>query len=186
MKPLLACPLREDQKNCPSWLPSSSLNPEGLHLNLPRPRLLTNRVPAIALPIAATLSLSAPPTPPSCNWNLCPQDEGRQYKKFLLGWGGVRVPSSSYHNQGPNDKLKFNSTDFHPEEPMTLLGSLMEQWLRVTERNGGGIKITTRENLYQAWWFSRGYANKIKSPPLVLTSLCAPAPPPGHMQLGRN
>lgn len=184
MKPLLACPLREDQKNCPNLFPSSSLNPEGLHLNLPRPRLLTNRVPAIGLPIAAALSLSAPPTPPSCNWNLCPQDEGRQYEKFLLGWGGVRVPSSSYHNQGPNDKPKFNSTEVHPGEPMTLLGSLMEQWLRVTEGNMGAIRVTAPENLYQAWCFSHGYANKIPSPnpyqPL------APAPPPANMQLGRN
>ena len=41
MKPLLACPLRDDQENCPNWLPSSSLNPEELNLSLPRPRLLT-------------------------------------------------------------------------------------------------------------------------------------------------
>lgn len=61
---------------------------------------------------------------------------------------------------------------------MTLLGSLIEQWLRVTERNGGGIKVTTLEDLYQEWWFSHGYANKIPSPSPYQPEFSSPSPRP--------
>lgn len=34
---------------------------------------------------------------------------------------------------------------------MTLLGSLTEQWWRVTDRDVGSIKVATLDDLYQAW-----------------------------------
>lgn len=99
----------------------------------------------------------------------------------IFYWGGVGVPSSSPTTPTKVPMIKQSS----PWGTSDFVRLLTEQWLRVTDRGVGDAKVATLEDLYQAWRVSL-VATKIEFPPLVLTSLCTPAPPPGHMQLGQN